>query len=192
MSFLRVFEDPQGLIVVCFDRQKMTEGDITSYMNQFFRTNSARPSFLLSRGFPLSDMGWHKALSRYRLCSCSMFLTHTSDAWPHAHLQLLTCAWGFTGTVTEFKLKRDTTRWGVMEDTVPNVYYVFIPPWVHARIVHPERTCLRLVSLTKGRSSLRRRSLPPVRSSLSFLSTFGQGPVCAVCSGFDAKQFPCP
>ena len=42
------------------------------------------------------------------------------------------------GHVIEFKLKRDTTRWGVMEDTVPNVYYVFIPPWVHARIVHPE------------------------------------------------------
>eukprot|EP00959_Pyramimonas_sp_CCMP1952_P103124 2157009-Pyramimonas_sp.AAC.1 len=41
-------------------------------------------------------------------------------------------------TVQEFQLKRDTTRWGVMEDTVPTVYYVFIPPWVHARIVHPE------------------------------------------------------
>jgi len=40
--------------------------------------------------------------------------------------------------VQEFQLKRDTTRWGVMEDTVPTVYYVFIPPWVHARIVHPE------------------------------------------------------
>eukprot|EP00241_Pyramimonas_parkeae_P005082 CAMPEP_0114229492 /NCGR_PEP_ID=MMETSP0058-20121206/2936_1 /TAXON_ID=36894 /ORGANISM="Pyramimonas parkeae, CCMP726" /LENGTH=364 /DNA_ID=CAMNT_0001340571 /DNA_START=260 /DNA_END=1354 /DNA_ORIENTATION=- len=80
-SFLRTFEDPQGLIVVCYDKQKMGEGDITSYMNQFFRTN---------------------------------------------------------GIVQEFKLRRDTTRWGVMEDTVPNVYYVFIPPWVHARIMHPE------------------------------------------------------
>mmetsp|Transcript_10000 Transcript_10000/g.17190 ORF Transcript_10000/g.17190 Transcript_10000/m.17190 type:complete len:368 (-) Transcript_10000:257-1360(-) len=40
--------------------------------------------------------------------------------------------------VHEFSLKRDTTRWGVMENLVQTVYFVFIPPWVHARIVHPE------------------------------------------------------
>ena len=38
-AFLRVFEDPQGLMVVCYDKLKMGEGDITSYMNQFFRMN---------------------------------------------------------------------------------------------------------------------------------------------------------
>lgn len=80
-AFLRVFEDDQGLVVICFDKDKMGEGDITSYMNQFFRT--------------------------------------------HAH-------------VAEYKLRRDTTRWGIMEEGVPNVYYVFLPPWVHLRVVHPE------------------------------------------------------
>jgi hypothetical protein len=63
--------------------QKMRDGDITSYMNQLFRTHAV---------------------------------------------------------VSDFKLRRDSTRWGVMERTVPTVYYVFVPPWVHARIVHPLRT----------------------------------------------------
>mmetsp|Transcript_39359 Transcript_39359/g.47712 ORF Transcript_39359/g.47712 Transcript_39359/m.47712 type:complete len:364 (-) Transcript_39359:345-1436(-) len=79
-SFLSVFEDTQGLVVLCFDKDKV-EGDLTAYMNQFFRTS---------------------------------------------------------GVVSEFSLRRDTTRWGVVEEGVPNVYYVFIPPWVHIRIQHPE------------------------------------------------------
>jgi len=79
-AFLRTFEDKQGLLVTAFDRQRMCDGDITSYMNQLFRTHEV---------------------------------------------------------VSDFKLRRDSTRWGVMERTVPTVYYVFVPPWVHARIVHP-------------------------------------------------------
>jgi len=68
----------------------MCDGDITSYMNQLFRTHEV---------------------------------------------------------VSDFKLRRDSTRWGVMERTVPTVYYVFVPPWVHARIVHPLRTFAALCLL---------------------------------------------
>jgi hypothetical protein len=78
----------------------MCDGDITSYMNQLFRTHEV---------------------------------------------------------VSDFKLRRDSTRWGVMERTVPTVYYVFVPPWVHARIVHPLRTFAALAPGPQDSSSL----IPP-------------------------------
>mmetsp|Transcript_28492 Transcript_28492/g.93085 ORF Transcript_28492/g.93085 Transcript_28492/m.93085 type:complete len:346 (-) Transcript_28492:418-1455(-) len=75
-GFLRVFEDDLGLIVCCFDKDKV-KGDLSTYMNQLFRTND---------------------------------------------------------TVTQYKLKKDPVRWGIAEKGVSNVYYIFIPPWVHVRI----------------------------------------------------------
>ena len=34
-------------------------------------------------------------------------------------------------TVNTFNLRKDATRWGVVETGSPGLYYVFIPPWVH-------------------------------------------------------------
>jgi hypothetical protein len=39
-------------------------------------------------------------------------------------------------TVLEFKLHRDATRWGLLDDAMIYAYYVFWPPWVaHERPV---------------------------------------------------------
>mmetsp|Transcript_24486 Transcript_24486/g.33756 ORF Transcript_24486/g.33756 Transcript_24486/m.33756 type:complete len:364 (+) Transcript_24486:48-1139(+) len=121
-SFLRVFEDIQGLLVACFDKAKMGEGDVTAYMNQFFRTNAI---------------------------------------------------------VKEFQLHRDTTRWGVMEETVPNVYYLFIPPWVHARVIHPELSkvpdCKPVPGIQEPPLATGRVPFPPTtKGGIPMLNTYVQ------------------
>ena len=80
-AFVDVFEDVSGCIVMCFEKERIGDGDITSYMNLMARANDI---------------------------------------------------------VKEFSLKKDASRWGVTDADVPQVYYVFWPPWVHKKATIPE------------------------------------------------------
>jgi len=35
--------------------------------------------------------------------------------------------------VYEFKLKKDATRWGVTNEDMENIFFVFCPPWIHSK-----------------------------------------------------------
>lgn len=56
--------------------------------------------------------------------------------------------------VSEYALRKDANRWGIVEETVDHVFFVLWPPWVHQRLVPNEAMATPYVGTVESKGQM--------------------------------------